>query len=115
MTSPHHSRAGQYLAQNCDVRGRRATASTDDACALGDHCCAHLGKEFGREVIDIAAMKIAWNARIGIDGEGSLGRRKLLDEPKGDLRSIHAIDANDLGVMLRQLCKSIAHRRAIRE
>lgn len=58
---------------------------------------------------------IAWNTRVGEDGQWLPGRGEVLDQPQSDFRTVDTVDAQDLGVVMRELCEGDVQRHAVRE
>ena len=54
----------------------------------------------------VAALRAAWQTRVREHGEGSLRPGELLEEAQSLLRTVDAVDAEDLGVALQKLLKA---------
>ena len=92
--------SSQCLGKRGNVGGSGAAAASDDPCAACGHQGSYFSEIFRGNFVKVAAIVIAWPPSVRESGERGFRPGKLLDEPKGFLRTVDAIDSEDFGVVL---------------
>lgn len=111
----HSLKASQPLAERGNVSGCRATATTNDAGAATRERDIRLREGRRGKIVNETATFVAGETGIGIDGQGKLGQREIFHQAKRRFRAVHAIDADDLGVMIDQPRKGLVQGQAARK
>ncbi len=91
--NPHDRSAPGKSHHGADVLGSGAAAATDDAGAGFDHAAGVTGHVLGTGHVDLAVTHVAWQARVGLGGNGDADHaRQGFDRFQDAVRPHTAVD-----------------------